>query len=125
MKNSPYKAIEDLRGKIACMTGYKSIGWNSFYGIMRNKSSDSLWRCESSEAMYKFFETIIFPKDESKYDVESTYKCLTSGLGDVAIVDLRDIFYLNKEYLKTICIDGSNDPQCILSWTSLGSVSIN
>ncbi|KAF7995226.1 hypothetical protein HCN44_004698 [Aphidius gifuensis] len=125
MKNSPYKKIEDLRGKKACMTGYKSIGWNSFYGVMRNKSSDSFWRCESSEAVYKFFETIIFPKGESKYDVKSTYECLTSGIGDVAIVDLRDIFYLNKEYLKTICIDGSNDPQCILSWTSLGSVVVN
>lgn len=93
---------------------------------MKNRTNDSQWKCPASMAMPDFFESIISPENaEGKTDVvSSTYDCLTSGRGDVAIVDIRDINFLDKNYLKTICVDGSNDPQCFLSWTTLGSVII-
>lgn len=98
---------------------------------MRNHSDNPMWNCPDDRPITHFFQNIylnnvfVVDNNESKSEVARTYDCLISGRGDVAIVDLHP---KNDSYkfrnLRKICIDKPKyfNEECILTWTSLGSV---
>ncbi|XP_044594482.1 transferrin [Cotesia glomerata] len=132
--NSKIKNIKDLEGTRSCFTKHLSVGWNAFIAVMRNHSDNPMWNCPDDRPITHFFQNIylnnvfVVDNNESKSEVERTYDCLISGRGDVAIVDLHpknDSYKFNN--LRKICIDKSKyfNEECILTWTSLGSIIVS
>ncbi|XP_011505188.1 PREDICTED: transferrin isoform X1 [Ceratosolen solmsi marchali] len=133
-KDAKFKNLNDLKGSNACFTGYKSVGWNSFFTILRNSSSR--WDCSDAKAMSQFFNrscvyglsemNTTIPKnlyslcnssfiDKSLGPEENTFKCLMNG-GDVAFVNVSAAKkYYSDETNK------SEEP-CFLVETTLGSI---
>ncbi|XP_015118896.1 transferrin [Diachasma alloeum] len=125
-KNSRYKKIEDLRGARACFTKYRSVAWNAFVSFMSNHTNDRSWCCSDEKAISTFFDLIVVPEadaDEEKLIVK-TFQCLLSDRGDVAFVSLREEFKSHPD-VRRICVEDVFDPDCILTWSSLGSVMVN
>ncbi|XP_063992307.1 transferrin [Diachasmimorpha longicaudata] len=125
-KTSSYRTIRDLKGAKACFTKYRSVGWNAFVSFMNNYTMDSTWSCSDEKALSGFFKSIIVPdaKVEDDQAIAQTIKCLMSGRGDVAFVTLQEKFIDHLD-VRRICVEDVPDPDCILTWSTLGSVMVN
>ncbi|XP_012260258.2 transferrin-like [Athalia rosae] len=154
-KNSNIKNLQQLRGKKACFTGYRSIGWNAFVSIMRNISGTD-WELSDARAVSNFFEescVLGLTKDNDtmpanlyslctdagRYgDETSAFRCLAEGGGDVAFISLDTIkkntgsqnqrvwaHGLTEDAFKPLCFNDSNLDTCFLTWTTLGSVMVH
>ncbi|XP_014469684.1 PREDICTED: transferrin isoform X2 [Dinoponera quadriceps] len=148
--DSRFKSLRDLKGAKACFTGYRSIGWNAFVATMRHASAGK-WGCQDAQAVAEFFkDSCVFGlSDKSELpanlyslckqamgDDISAFDCLTSGLADVAFVNLKAIEKKtgnfdsdhdaseNKGY-KALCLDEPDAQKtgpCLLTWTPFGAV---
>ncbi|XP_076630373.1 transferrin 3 isoform X2 [Colletes latitarsis] len=162
-QDSQFRSLRDLKGAKACFTGYKDVGWNVFVAILRNISNTDS-KCSDSDywdayAVGKFFREgcvlgSIDNHAEIPYNLYSlckqtgrvgddikTFNCLSSGLGDVAFVNLKNIekkignlnseigferflWETNRDY-RTLCLDKEDDYQghvCELAWTPLSTI---
>ncbi|XP_014208083.1 transferrin-like [Copidosoma floridanum] len=150
-KDAKFMSFAELKGAKACFTGYKSVGWNAFFSILRNGSSDV--DCSDTRAMARFFgdscvqrinesdasvpESLYRLCNQTKFDrklgpEENAFKCLMSG-GDVAFVNISAV----KKYFSTFGMFGMNykllcenetleNPEpCFLAETTMGSVLAN
>ncbi|XP_014469686.1 PREDICTED: transferrin isoform X4 [Dinoponera quadriceps] len=150
--DSRFKSLRDLKGAKACFTGYRSIGWNAFVATMRHASAGK-WGCQDAQAVAEFFkDSCVFglsdkselpanlyslcKQGEAMGDDISAFDCLTSGLADVAFVNLKAIEKKtgnfdsdhdaseNKGY-KALCLDEPDAQKtgpCLLTWTPFGAV---
>ncbi|CAB0030101.1 unnamed protein product [Trichogramma brassicae] len=147
-KDAKFRSFDDLKGKRACFTGIKSVGWNAFYSAIRG-SSPRL-PCDDVEAVSRFFnQSCVYDlADEKRSSVpenlyslcnqshfekslgpeENTFKCLMNG-ADVAFVNVGaakryysgfSIFHMNY---RTLCEneDRLDEEPCFLAETTLGS----
>ncbi|XP_043266061.1 transferrin isoform X2 [Colletes gigas] len=162
-QDSQFHSLRNLKGAKACFTGYKDVGWNVFVAILRN-ISDTDSECSDSDywdadAVGKFFSEgcVLGPIDSHAkipYNLYSlckqtgrvgddikTFDCLSSGLGDVAFVNLKNIekkignlnseiglerffWETNRDY-RTLCLDKEDNYQghvCELAWTPLSTI---
>lgn len=151
-QESPFKSLSDLKGAKACFTGYKDVGWNAFAAVLRNSSAGGS-DCSDANLVANFFkDSCVLGLSDSHKDVPynlyslckqagragddvSTFDCLTSGLGDVAFVNLKTIEKKtgslaqgrgssNTEY-RTLCLDEAESElgeACLLTWVSLSTV---
>ncbi|XP_011298780.1 transferrin [Fopius arisanus] len=126
MMESKHQRVEDLRGATACFTKYRSVAWNAFVALMGNRSGDSDWHCNGDRTLSNFFKNIVLPDHdvEDEEIVDATFQCLTSGRGDVAFLTLEDHFRVHPG-VRRICVEDVSDPECILTWSTLGSVMIS
>ncbi|XP_014221895.2 transferrin-like [Trichogramma pretiosum] len=148
-KDAKFRSFDDLKGKRACFTAIKSVGWNAFYSAIRG-SSPRL-PCDDVEAVSRFFNrSCVYDLDgreksslpENLYSLcnqshfekslgpeENTFKCLMNG-ADVAFVNVGaakryysgfSIFHMNY---RTLCEneDRLDEGPCFLAETTLGSV---
>ncbi|XP_032675197.1 transferrin [Odontomachus brunneus] len=151
--DSKFRTLRDLEGAKACFTGYKSVGWNAFTSTMKNASAGK-WGCPDTQAVANFFkDSCVFglsdqdksklpanlyslcKREEAAGDDISAFDCLTSGLADVAFVNLKAIEKKtgnldqndatgSKGY-RLLCLDEPDIEKtnpCLLTWTSLGAV---
>ncbi|XP_076175295.1 transferrin 3 isoform X2 [Ptiloglossa arizonensis] len=154
-QNSRFKSLGDLKGAKACFTGYRDVGWNTFVNVLRNilgARSD----CSDAHAVGSFFkESCVLGLNDSHTEIPrnlyslckqtgrvghdlSAFDCLSSGLGDVAFVNLKNIekkinnlnlpshidFGTNNSY-RTLCpkeSDSEDGNICVLAWTPLSAV---
>ncbi|XP_066599657.1 transferrin isoform X2 [Prorops nasuta] len=143
-KESKAKSLRDLKGKNACFTNYKSVGWNTFVGV-----SKVLKLTEASvdtENVANFFADACVPnlplKDRYLFtlcsndvanDDSGTLKCLNLTIGDVAFVNLNTLESKNStlwdpESYKILCpreSESKDGKECILAETALASVMVN
>ncbi|XP_053598322.1 transferrin [Microplitis demolitor] len=132
--SSNLNSVKDLKGTHACFTRHQSIGWNAFVAVMRNRTNNPIWNCSDDRAITHYFQNIYLnnvslDSNDKKSEVDRTYECLITGRGDVAFVDLhfKNDSYKKVNNLKSICVDKPKyfNDECILTWTSLGSIIVN
>ncbi|XP_067210522.1 transferrin isoform X2 [Linepithema humile] len=158
--SSSFKTLRDLKGFKAVFTGYRSVGWNAFTSVMRNESQEN-WDCSDTQAISNFFanscvlglenkDKNVLPsnlhslcvKDGEASDDATAFHYLTSGIVDVAFVDLNvvenitkpgdflhqkvDLKNLNSKpkyrVLSQTLAEAIKGTPYVLAWTALGSI---
>ena len=154
-EDSRFKSLRDLKGAKACFTGYGDVGWNTFVAILRNIFGTKSG-CSDAHAVASFFgESCVLGLNDNHEEIPpnlyslckqsdksvddlGAFNCLSSGLGDVAFVNLKNIEKktgdlksrshndnANNKGYRTLCLneaDVDEDRACLLTWTPLSAV---
>ncbi|XP_058804849.1 transferrin [Phymastichus coffea] len=149
-KDARFRSLAELRGASACFPGYRSVGWNAFFALLRNSSAAH--DCSDARAISQFFNRSCvlglsaanssLPAnlyslceqarlDEKLGPDENAFKCLMSG-ADVAFVNVHaakkyySAFSIFRMNYKLLCQDELRSAeQCFLAETTLGSVLVS
>lgn len=152
--NSRFHSLKDLRGAKACFAGYKDIGWNTFVHLARNISGNNA-HCSDARLVSDFFkDSCVLGLTETDYvpynlhslctqagrpaDDVRAFECVSSGLADVAIVNLKYIENKigtigsssddSRKSYKTLCLNEADieaGSTCLLTSAGLSMVIVN
>nr|CAD7405645.1 unnamed protein product [Timema cristinae] len=151
--SSAIKTFQDLQQKKACFTGYDTVGWNTAVNMLKNK--DMLTKsCPFYKAVGEFFSEVCVPGMNVSSDFkmscpdssggensfrgeEGAFKCLVTGMGDVAFINLDTVkqntdgnnnetwaVNLRSTDFRSICAENNSNSDCYLSWATPGQVLV-
>nr|CAD7441723.1 unnamed protein product [Timema bartmani] len=151
--SSAIKTVQDLQQKKACFTGYDTVGWNTAVNMLKNK--DLLTKsCPFYNAVGEFFSEVCVPgvnvssdfkmscpdssgAENSFRGEEGAFKCLVTGMGDVAFIDLDTVkqntdgnnnetwaVNLRSTDFRSVCAGNNSNSDCYLSWATPGQVLV-